>query len=1191
MLGSVASTALGRVASYYYITHQSMGTYNEYLKPTMSDIELFRLFSLSGEFKHIHVREEEKLELTKLSSKVPIPIKDAITEPCAKVNALLQAYISGLKLDGFALASDMVFVQQSAARILRAIFEIALKRQWASLADRALTLCLMVDRRCWLSQSPLRHFKGVPDALARKLEKKDISWDRYYDLSAADLGELVKNPKMGKQFYRLVHSFPRLELSAAVQPITRSLLRVDLRIMPDFKYDIKVHETSLLFHVLVEDVDGNTILHHEPFVLTASRAEHEHSLVLSVPLSDPLPPQVFIKVVSDRWLHCCSILPVSFRHLILPSKFAPPTELLDLQPLPFGALKSAPLEQLYNSTSRGTTHFNSIQTQAFTSLYESGDSTLVCAPSGSGKTVCAEFAMFRLFRMDPTSSAVYISPKAEIADAMELHWQDRISPLGIKIGRSTGDAAADLKLLGPGRILITTAEHWDMLSRRWRQRKAVQQVSLIVVDDIHLLGGKEGPVLEVVVSRARYVASQMEKSCRIVGLGSPMANAKDIGDWIGVPSRSLFNFHPSARPSPLELRLHGFDVGDFGSRLVAMTKPTYQAVSVPLLGLEKFGSPPSIVFVPSRKQSQLTAIDLMTQAAAEGSPDRFLGVGNKEDADLLSGAVNMLGDQSLSQTVQRGIAFLHTGLAEADKSRTMALFKEGYIRVLVVPYTLCWDLSLVSGAAKVVVVMGTEYYDGREKRYADYPATDLLKMVGLAGQHSEGGVVGGRCHVLCHAPKKDYLRRILQEPLPIESHLDHALAEHLNAEVVSHTIESKQDAVDYLTWTFFYRRLTKNPNYYNMTGVSQHHLSDHLSELVEAVAKELEEARCIAIEGEASLSSLNLGMIASYYYIQCTTVELFSSSVTEKTKLRGLIDILASSSEYNNIALRHRESKGLENIAKRLPQALPSGWEWDQTPAKAHVLLQAHCKRLPLPVDLREDKKNVVVEAPRLLSAIVDVISSFGWLKPALEAMELTQMIVQGCWDRNDFLMQVPHLNEEMVKGLSEAGVETPLDILSLEDEKREKLIEVSKREMADIARFCNSFPNVELGFEVENSNEIISGEAVVINAMLKREEEEEEESHVGKDGRVIVNAPLFPRQKVENWWLVLGDPAKNSLLSVKRVTLGLKAKVKLEFFAPESVGVHKLVLSLMCDSYMGADQEYELDLKVGKDADDDDQN
>jgi pre-mRNA-splicing helicase BRR2 len=122
------------------------------------------------------------------------------------------------------------------------------------------------------------------------------------------------------------------------------------------------------------------------------------------------------------------------------------------------------------------------------------------------------------------------------------------------------------------------------------------------------------------------------------------------------------------------------------------------------------------------------------------------------------------------------------------------------------------------------------------------------------------------------------------------------LHDNFNAEVVAGVIENKQDAVDYLTWTFMYRRLTQNPNYYNLQGVSHRHLSDHLSELVENTLADLEKSKCVAIEDDMDLSPLNLGMIASCYYISYTTIERFSSSLTPKTKMMGLLEILSSAS-------------------------------------------------------------------------------------------------------------------------------------------------------------------------------------------------------------------------------------------------------------------------------------------------------
>jgi pre-mRNA-splicing helicase BRR2 len=198
--GRFQGTELGRIASYYYISHTSMATYNQHLKPTMTLIDLFRVFSLSSEFKLVPIRQEEKMELAKLLERVPIPVKEGMDESTAKINVLLQSYISQLKLDGFALMADMVYVTQSAGRILRAIFEICLKRGWAGLAHKALDLCKMVDKRSWLSMNPLRQFNSFPPEIIRKLERKDISFDRYYDLSPQELGELVGLPKSGILF-------------------------------------------------------------------------------------------------------------------------------------------------------------------------------------------------------------------------------------------------------------------------------------------------------------------------------------------------------------------------------------------------------------------------------------------------------------------------------------------------------------------------------------------------------------------------------------------------------------------------------------------------------------------------------------------------------------------------------------------------------------------------------------------------------------------------------------------------------------------------------------------------------------------------------------------------------------------------------------------------------------------------------
>ncbi|CAG8370036.1 unnamed protein product [Penicillium salamii] len=301
--GRLQSTELGRISSHYYIGHNSMLTYSQHLQPSITTIELFRIFALSDEFKYIPVRQDEKLELGKLLGRVPVPVKETIDEPHAKINVLLQAYISRLKLDGLALMADMVYVTQSAGRIIRALFEICLKKGWSSVAKNALDLCKMAEKRMWPTMSPLRQFSHCPRDVLQKAERIDVPWNSYFDLDPPRMGELLGMPKAGRVVCDLVSKFPRLDVQAQVQPITRSMLRVELTIAPNFVWDDNVHGGAQDFWILVEDCDGEEILFHDRFLLRSEFAKsemNEHLVEFTVPVTEPMPPNYFISLVSDR---------------------------------------------------------------------------------------------------------------------------------------------------------------------------------------------------------------------------------------------------------------------------------------------------------------------------------------------------------------------------------------------------------------------------------------------------------------------------------------------------------------------------------------------------------------------------------------------------------------------------------------------------------------------------------------------------------------------------------------------------------------------------------------------------------------------------------------------------------------------------------------------------------------------------
>lgn len=110
----------------------------------------------------------------------------------------------------------------------------------------------------------------------------------------------------------------------------------------------------------------------------------------------------------------------------------------------------------------------------------------------------------------------------------------------------------------------------------------MQNINLYIADELHLIGAEGGPVYEVVCSRMRYMASQIENKgqpLRIVGLAHSVTNLRDMASWLGCSAGASYNFAPNTRPVPLDISITQLNVAHQASRLLAIHKPMFQAIN------------------------------------------------------------------------------------------------------------------------------------------------------------------------------------------------------------------------------------------------------------------------------------------------------------------------------------------------------------------------------------------------------------------------------------------------------------------------------------------------------------------------------------------------------------------------------------------------------------------------------------
>lgn len=175
------------------------------------------------------------------------------------------------------------------------------------------------------------------------------------------------------------------------------------------------------------------------------------------------------------------------------------------------------------------------QVQAFDAL-DAGESVLVAAPTGSGKTVIAEYGL--AMALDDGKRGFYTAPIKALSnqkyhDLCAFYGHDRV-------GLLTGDNAINVD----APLLVMTTE--VLRNMIYARSRALDTLGVVVLDEVHFLQDEyRGPVWEEVIIH-------LEPEVRLVALSATVSNAEEIADWLSTvrgPTRVIIEGR-----RPVELR-------------------------------------------------------------------------------------------------------------------------------------------------------------------------------------------------------------------------------------------------------------------------------------------------------------------------------------------------------------------------------------------------------------------------------------------------------------------------------------------------------------------------------------------------------------------------------------------------------------------------------------------------------------
>ena len=379
-----------------------------------------------------------------------------------------------------------------------------------------------------------------------------------------------------------------------------------------------------------------------------------------------------------------------------------------------------------------------------------GDDVVVAAPTGSGKTIVAEYALAATLKRQRRS--FYTTPLKALSnqkfhDLVELFGEEQV-------GLLTGDVVinADASI-----VVMTTEVLRNMM---YAGSSALDEIDYVILDEVHFLqDAYRGPVWEEIIIH-------LDTSIRLVCLSATVSNAPQLAKWMTEVRYRTAVVTETTRPVPLENHYMVYDKtndrmhllptfvggavnrdavrldesgarhrwsgkskrGASGGTRKLATPTRLEVVDI----LEDRGMLPAIYFIFSRRQCDEAAsmvANAGVQLISQDAQNAIMRIVDRRLEDFTGDDLAALGIEQFINQLMSGVAPHHAGMVPAFKEIVEQSFIAGLLKVVFATETLAVGVNM---PATSVVIEKTTKYNG--DHHVSLNPGEFTQLTGRAGR-------------------------------------------------------------------------------------------------------------------------------------------------------------------------------------------------------------------------------------------------------------------------------------------------------------------------------------------------------------------------------------------------------------------------------------------------------------------------